>query len=55
MHYTWRLGEVRRACFVRGAGKHTGERRDHEPVVIDLASGFDCSSDTDTASMTEGI
>ena len=26
---------------------------DHEPVVIVLASGSDCSSDTDTATMTE--
>ena len=25
---------------------------DYEPVVIDLASGSDCSSDTDTASET---
>ena len=28
---------------------------DHEPVVIDLAPGYDCSSDNDTASMAEGI
>ena len=28
---------------------------DHEPVVIDLASGSDCSSDTGTASETEGM
>ena len=28
---------------------------DHEPVVIDLASVSDCSSDTDTDSETEGM
>ena len=28
---------------------------EHEPVVIDLASDSDYSSDTDTASETEGI
>ena len=28
---------------------------DHEPVVIDLASGSDYSSDIDTASETEGM
>ena len=28
---------------------------EHEPVVIDLASDSDCSSDTDTASETEGL
>ena len=28
---------------------------DHEPVAIDLAPGSDCSSDTDTASETEGM
>ena len=30
-------------------------KEDHESVVIDLASGSDCSSDTDTASETEGM
>ena len=30
-------------------------RDNHEPVVIDLALGSDCSSDTDTASETEGM
>ena len=28
---------------------------EHEPVVIDLASDSDCSSDTDTASESEGL
>ena len=28
---------------------------DHELVVIDLASGSDCSSDTNTASETESM
>ena len=28
---------------------------DHESVVIDLASGSDCISDTDTARKTEGM
>ena len=27
----------------------------HEPIVIDLASNSDCSSDTDTVSETEGL
>ena len=28
---------------------------EHKPVVIDLASDSDCSSDIDTASETEGM
>ena len=35
--------------------KEIAAEEDHEPVVIDLASGSDYSSGTDTASMTEGI
>ena len=35
--------------------KEIAAKEDHEPVGTDLASGSDCSSDTDTASMTEGI
>ena len=52
--------EVRCACFVSRAFivyrlKKIAIKEDHEPVVIDLASETDYSSDADTASETEGM
>ena len=35
--------------------KEIAVEEEHGPVVIDLASDSDCSSDTDTASETEGM
>ena len=35
--------------------KEIAAEEDHEPVVIDLASDSDCSSNTDTASETESM
>ena len=50
---------MRRACFlsVERASwlKEIAVEEEHEPVVIDIASDSDCSSDTDVASETEGM
>ena len=35
--------------------KEIAVEEEHEPVVIDLSSDSGCSSDTDTASETEGM
>ena len=35
--------------------KEIAVEEEHEPVMIGLASDPDCSSDTDTASETEGM
>ena len=35
--------------------KEIAAEEDNEPMVMDLVSGSECSSDTDTAGLKEGI
>ena len=50
--------EVLPVCFVSIACilvKENRGRKEHEPVVIDLASDSGCSSNTETTTKTEGM